>query len=250
MNKITIDRLVKRFGDVTALEDTSFTVAPAEVVCLLGPSGCGKSTVLNILAGFIDKTSGSVLVDGEEVRDIGPSRSVVFQSAALFPWMTVWDNATVGPRTRRLPYRERAEELLAAVGLSGFEKRYPYELSGGMQQRVSIARALLNEPDVLLMDEPFGALDSQTRLAMQELLMEISAKFRPTVIFVTHDVDEALYLGDRILLMSPRPGRVAREITVTTAKPRGYGFFTADEFTGLKQEILEFAHNGWGVHDD
>ncbi len=241
--KIRVADLTKRFGDILALDRVSFDVAAGEIVCLLGPSGCGKSTCLHIIAGFDRPTEGVVEVDGQPIRRPGPERSVVFQTDALFPWMTVWENVTLGPRTRKLFGIDRdAKAMLEEVGLSGFGDRYPYELSGGMRQRVAIARALLNRPDVLLMDEPFGALDAQTRLSMQELILSISARHKPTILFVTHDIDEALFLGHRVLVMSARPGRIAQVFPIEAAQPRRYDFLTSSAFNEKKKAILDLFH--------
>ena len=244
MPKIHVAGLSKRFGDISALELVAFDIGGGEIVCLLGPSGCGKSTCLHIIAGFDRPSEGVVEVDGRPVGRPGPERSVVFQTDALFPWMTVSQNVTLGPRLRKLPGIERdARAMLDEVGLSGFGDRYPYELSGGMRQRVAIARALLNRPDVLLMDEPFGALDAQTRLSMQELILSISTHHKPTILFVTHDIDEALFLGDRVLVMSARPGRIAQVFPIDAAQPRRYDFLTSAAFNEKKKAILDLFHH-------
>lgn len=197
-----------------AVKDLSLHVAPEEFVAILGPSGCGKSTLLGALAGHIPISGGSLAVDGTPVLAPAPDRGIVFQRHTLFPWRSALENVAFGPKMQgvaRLERNARAREILNLVGLAGFEDRYPSELSGGMQQRVEIARVLINRPRLLLMDEPFGALDAQTRLTMQSMLLELWAEIRTTVVFVTHDIDEALYLADRVLIMSPRPG-TTREI--------------------------------------
>ncbi|HWV90329.1 MAG TPA: ABC transporter ATP-binding protein, partial [Burkholderiales bacterium] len=191
---------VKGERRVLALQDIDLTVAQHEFVAILGPSGCGKSTLLNMVAGFDRPTRGSVKVEEEEIVDPSPRRCVVFQEPALFPWLTVMDNVVFGPKNRRQPaaeYRPRAAQIIEQVGLRGFEASYPAELSGGMRQRVGIARVLIMEPRVLLMDEPFGSLDAQTRSLMQELLLALWQRHQQTVLFITHDIEEALLLADR-----------------------------------------------------
>jgi NitT/TauT family transport system ATP-binding protein len=226
---------------VQALLDISLSVATGEFVTVLGPSGCGKSTLLNILAGFEATTGGHVVINRELVVKPSPSRAVVFQEAALFPWLTVWENITFGPKAqgkRAADYEALAKELIAAVGLEGFEKHLPQQLSGGMKQRVGIARALIMRPNVLLMDEPFGALDAQTRLQMQGILLEVWEKFKTTVFFITHDIDEAILLSDTIYIMSARPGRIIKRMDVTLARPRSTELVTDDEFNQMRREIF------------
>ncbi len=228
-------------GEVQALDRVSLEIADQEIVCLVGPSGCGKSTLLNMLAGFDAPTTGEVRVGDVEVRDAGPDRILVFQTPALFPWMTVRDNIAFGPRKRGVPVRrclEDAARHMHAVGLDDFAGHYPYQLSGGMRQRVQIASALVNRPDVLLMDEPFVALDFQTRLGMQELLLQIWDEFHPTILFITHDVEEAVFLADRLYVMSRRPGRVKEEIAVPFPKPRTFDVVTTPTFVALKERVL------------
>jgi NitT/TauT family transport system ATP-binding protein len=196
---------------VLALEDVSLDVKPQEFLALLGPSGCGKSTLLYLMGGFIPIETGSISVNGKPVKEPGPDRGIVFQHFALFPWKTVRDNVLYGLEKTRLPRAEReqkAKHFIDLVGLTGFEDSYPSQLSGGMKQRTAIARTLAIDPDILLMDEPFGALDAQTRHLMQMELLNIWQKRPKTVIFVTHDVQEAVYLADRIAVMSARPGRI------------------------------------------
>ncbi|WP_326796741.1 ABC transporter ATP-binding protein [Streptomyces sp. NBC_01808] len=209
--------------EVTAVDDVSFSVDEGEFVSVLGPSGGGKTTVLNIVAGFVPLTEGSVVVDGQEVGGPGPDRGVVFQSHALFPWKTVLGNVVFGLRMKGVPRAERdakGKEFLELVGLAGFEHKYPHELSGGMQQRLGVARVLANEPAVMLMDEPFASIDAQTRRKLQEDLTRIFEKRHPTVFFVTHDVDEAVFLSDRIVVLSKRPSRVREIVTVDLPRPR------------------------------
>ena len=227
--------------EVRALDGVSLEIADQEIVCLVGPSGCGKSTLLNMLAGFDAPTTGEVRVGDVEVRHAGPDRIVVFQTPALFPWMTVRDNIAFGPRKRGLPAHQCAEDTaryMHAMGLDDFGGHYPYQLSGGMRQRVQIASALVNRPDVLLMDEPFVALDFQTRLAMQELLLQIWDEFHPTIFFITHDVEEAIFLADRLYVMTRRPGRIKEEIAVPLAKPRTFDVVTTPTFVAIKDRVL------------
>lgn len=226
---------------VVAVDDVAMTIHDREIVCLVGPSGCGKSTVLNMIAGFEFPTDGRIMVGGKEIRGAGPDRMVVFQTPALFGWMTVYQNITFGPRKQGKPkaqYEDDARRFINAVGLDDFASHYPYQLSGGMRQRVQIARALMSRPEILLMDEPFGALDFQTRLLMQELLLKVWSEFKPTILFITHDVDEAIFLGDRVYVMSRRPGRLKEQFEVPFAKPRSIEILTDPQFVRLKDRIL------------
>ena len=213
----------KRGVAVTALEEVSLTVRPKEFVAVLGPSGCGKSTLLNVMAGFESPTAGKAFFKGEPIAVPGPSRAVVFQEPALFPWLTVLENVTFGPRIQgksSSDYEKKALRILEQVGLERFARHYPAELSGGMRQRVGIARVLLLEPEVLLMDEPFGALDAQTRTLMQELLLQVWERYHQTVLFITHDIEEALLLAETIYVMTARPGRIKKTIAVELPRPR------------------------------
>jgi len=224
-----------------AVETTSLRIEPGEFVCLLGPSGCGKSTIMNAVAGYVKPTEGQVLVDGVEVTKPGPERGMVFQQYSLLPWKTVYDNVAFGPKMAgksRIESGEIANTFLSMVGLTKFADRYPGELSGGMQQRVGIARALANYPSMLLMDEPFGALDAQTRLMMQENLLDIWKEFGITVLFVTHDVDEAVFLADRVLVMSAAPGSIINDLKVDLPRPRNVEMATHANFIAAKQECL------------
>ena len=249
--RVDIDHVHMEVGDGTgrfeALHDVSLKIAPGEFVCLLGPSGCGKSTLLGALAGHLAPARGIVRVDGAVVDGPHPDRGLVFQQHTLFPWQRVIDNVAFGLKMKGVARAQRhaqAHELLASVGLAGFESRYPSQLSGGMQQRVEIARVLINRPRVLLMDEPFGALDALTRARMQQLLLEVWSRIRTTVVFVTHDIDEALFLADRILVMSARPGRIIEDRTVDFARPRDAELVTSPEFTALKRHCLQLLHRG------
>ena len=227
---------------VMALQDIDLDVAQREFVAILGPSGCGKSTLLNMVAGFDHPTRGSVKVEGEEIVQPSPRRCVVFQEPALFPWLTVMDNVVFGPKNRGQPaaeYRPRAEQIIEQVGLRGFEASYPAELSGGMRQRVGIARVLIMEPRVLLMDEPFGSLDAQTRTLMQELLLELWERHQQTVLFITHDIEEALLLADRVCVMTARPGRIKKSIPVPMPRPRSIELTLSPEFNALRREVLD-----------
>jgi NitT/TauT family transport system ATP-binding protein len=228
-------------GMTLALERLDVEIGVAEIVSVLGPTGCGKSSALNLIAGFEEPSAGNVFLDDVVVRGPGPDRAVVFQQASLFPWLSVFDNVTLGVKCQGMPKREytpRAERLLEEVGLTNFTRHYPYQLSGGMQQRVQIARALISAPDVLLMDEPFGALDYQTRIFMQELLLRLWVEYKPTVFFITHDVSEAIFISDRVLVMSRRPGRIKLAVGVEAPKPRTADFLSAPEFVDLQRELL------------
>jgi NitT/TauT family transport system ATP-binding protein len=242
---IEIDGVSKEFSKgerrVTALQDIGLRVAPREFAAILGPSGCGKSTLLNMVAGFERPTRGAVRFAGAEVVAPSPQRGVVFQEPALFPWLSVMDNVIFGPKTQRQPaseYRARAAVIIDQVGLRGFEASYPAELSGGMRQRVGIARVLIMQPQVLLMDEPFGSLDAQTRSLMQELLLAVWERHHQTVLFVTHDIEEALLLADRVCVMTARPGRIKKNIEVNIPRPRDIEVTTTPEFNALRREVL------------
>ncbi len=244
---VCIDSVGVSFGQGSdrniAVHETSLDIKPGEFVCMLGPSGCGKSTLLNCVAGYVKPTMGKVLLDDKAISGPGPDRGMVFQQYSLLPWKTVLENIAIGPRLAGHSAAEChsiARTFLAMIGLSKMEKRYPGELSGGMQQRVGIARALANYPSVLLMDEPFGALDAQTRLMMQESLLEIWSEFGTTVLFVTHDVDEAIFLADRILIMSASPGTVIADLKVDLERPRRSEMATAELFISLKRNCLKY----------
>ncbi len=209
--------------EMVALQDIDLQIEDNEFICFIGPSGCGKTTLLRIVAGLEEATDGTVTLDGDPIKGPGPERGMVFQEYSLFPWRTVIDNTVFGLELKGIPSAERlaqGRQYLKMVGLERFETRYPHELSGGMKQRVAIARALVNRPKALLMDEPFGALDAQTRNIMQSELLRIWQEERKTVVFVTHSVDEAIYLADRIVIMSARPGRIKDIIEIPLSRPR------------------------------
>jgi ABC-type nitrate/sulfonate/bicarbonate transport system ATPase subunit len=232
---------VKRGGRVEALQAIDLTIETNEFAAILGPSGCGKSTLLNMVAGFDRPTHGRVLFKGASVDGPSPQRAVVFQEPALFPWYTVMDNVTFGPKTQRVSpivYRPKVEAYLEQVGLRGFEAHYPSELSGGMKQRVGLARVLVMDPEVLLMDEPFGSLDAQTRSLMQELLLSVWERHHQTVVFITHDVEEALLLADSVSVMTARPGRIKKRLVVDLPRPRSLETTTSPVFNELKREVL------------
>jgi ABC-type nitrate/sulfonate/bicarbonate transport system ATPase subunit len=227
---------------VTALQPTNLTLEENDFITLLGPSGCGKSTLLRIVAGLDRPSTGRVLLDGRAVTGPGPERGMVFQSYTLFPWLTVEQNIAYGLDERGVPDAQKREivgNYVDRMGLRGFERHWPKQLSGGMQQRTAIARALANDPAVLLLDEPFGALDNQTRSLMQELLLGIWERDRKTVLFVTHDIEEAIFLAGRVLVMSRRPGRIKADIPVDLAHPRDYRIKTTAAFTELKARLTE-----------
>ncbi len=246
MKSLTLRNLHKTYYDpavgtrVTAVQDISLEVAAGEFVAVVGPSGCGKSTILNMVAGFLPATRGDIIVGDQPVKGPGRDRGVVFQNFALLPWKTVLDNVGFGLKMRGIPKPERdrvAMEFLELAGLAHAADRYPNELSGGMQQRAGVVRALANEPDVLLMDEPFASVDAQTRMTLQEELMRIWGERRHTVLFITHDVGEAVFLADRVIVLSK--GHVLREIAITIPRPRGWDSLTEDgEFKRLSAEVL------------
>ncbi|MBI1259693.1 MAG: ATP-binding cassette domain-containing protein [Chloroflexi bacterium] len=242
INNITMTFRTRRGDEVVAVDDLSLHVDDREFISIVGPSGCGKSTLLRVVAGLIRPDSGSVLLDGQPITQPGADRGMVFQTYTLFPWLTVQGNVEYGPRLKRLPSAERqriVSEHIAAVGLNGFERSYPKELSGGMMQRVAIARALANDPKVLLMDEPFGALDAQTRSIMQEMLVTLWQQTPKTILFITHDIDEALFLSDRVYVMTARPGRIKLMLDVRLPRPRTLEMTTTPEFIEQKRVILE-----------
>ncbi len=248
MNKLAVENVSRVFPGVRggaptrAVEPTDLTVADNDFVTILGPSGCGKSTLLRMIAGLDTPSAGRIVLDGKTISGPGADRGMVFQSYTLFPWLTVSENVAFGLRERGVAPRERAAiagEWLAKVGLTGFANHYPKQLSGGMQQRTAIARALANDPAILLLDEPFGALDNQTRALMQELLLGIWERERKTVLFVTHDIEEAVFLASRVVVMTARPGRIKAVVPVDLPHPRHYTIKTSPEFSALKARLTE-----------
>ena len=241
MSRLAIEAVAKQFPGVRsgaatrALEKTDLSIEDNDFICILGPSGCGKSTLLRIVAGLETPTTGRVLLDAQPVSRPGPDRGMVFQSYTLFPWLTVEQNILFGARSTHA----KAADLISRVGLKGFENHYPKMLSGGMQQRTALARALANDPKILLLDEPFGALDNQTRALMQELLLGIWEADRKTVLFVTHDIDEAIFMASRVAVMSARPGRIKSELRIDLPHPRHYTMKTSSEFSDYKAELTE-----------
>ena len=231
-----------RRGDVQALDKVAFDIRPNEFTVIVGPSGCGKSSFLYLAAGLAEVTSGEILVNDRRVEGPGRDRGMVFQSYTLFPWLTVRKNVEYGPRRAGVDAakrREISDQYLSEIGLSAFADHYPKQLSGGMMQRVAIARALANDPEILLMDEPFGALDSQTRRSMQKLLLRVWEHSHKTVAFVTHDIDEAILLGDRVLVMTARPGHIKADIRIDSPRPRNPEITLEPEFIALKRQIFD-----------
>jgi NitT/TauT family transport system ATP-binding protein len=238
--KLVISGLNKNFGDLEALRGIAFEVARGDFISLVGPSGCGKTTFLRIVAGLEEATSGEVLLDGRAVREPGGDRGFVFQNDNLLPWRTVFANAFIGPEVggdTGAAVRQRTLDLLKLVGLDGFENYYPRQLSGGMRQRVNLARALAIDPEILLMDEPFSALDAQTREIMQTELLRIWEKGRKTVLFVTHQIDEAVFLSDRVLVFARRPGRIQESVEIGLPRPRTLAMKRTPEFVAYVDQI-------------
>jgi len=238
---ITVRDVTLRYGGkqpVLALDRLSLEVKPNEFAVIVGPSGCGKSSLLYLIAGLEDRTSGSISVGGAEVMGPGADRGMVFQGYTLFPWLTVAQNVAYGPKRRGAADPAAVTRYLEEVGLAAFANHFPSQLSGGMKQRVAIARALANDPAVLLMDEPFGALDSQTRHAMQRLLLRVWDHAKKTVLFVTHDIEEAILLADRVFVMSGRPGQIRKVLTVDFPRPRGEDLVLEPAFIAMKREIM------------
>jgi NitT/TauT family transport system ATP-binding protein len=235
---IVIERVCKDFGKVRALDEVSLTIEDGTFVTILGSSGCGKSTLLNMLAGLMAPSAGRLTLDGAGITRPGPDRVVVFQQPGLYPWLSLRDNIAFGLRMRGRVDWARVDELIGVIGLQGFEAHKPYELSGGMQQRVAIARALVMQPRVLLMDEPFGALDAQTRRTMQQFLLDLWERIRATVVFITHDIDEAILLGGRLVVMSARPGRVALVSDIPLGRPRHWEMTLEPAFLDLKRRAM------------
>lgn len=229
-------------NQVTALQDINMEIKPCEFAVIVGPSGCGKTTLLHMAAGLEQPTRGRISLNNKEINSPAPERGMVFQTYSLFPWLTVEDNVAFGPRQCKVSekqIKEIVDRYLNVTGLSRFRKLYPKALSGGMKQRVAIARALANNPEVLLMDEPFGALDAQTRVVMQELLLQVWETEHKTVLFITHDIDEAVFLADTIHVMTRQPGTIKQTIAVPLERPRDHSILMVPEFIKLKKEITE-----------
>ena len=242
--RIEVRHLSMQFGSaaqrVEAVRDVSITVAPGEFVSLIGPSGCGKSTLLNVVAGFARATQGGVLLDGKTIEGPSPDRGVVFQQYSLFPWMSVRKNVEFGLKMQGVSPSKRetsARTLLGMAGLLAFENHYPDQLSGGMKQRVGIVRALATSPQVMLMDEPFGALDSQTRVVMQQILTNMWQRMRLSVLFITHDIEEAIFLSDRVYVMTARPGRIKAEVEIPLPRPRTAEMMSSVAFTQVLHKL-------------
>ncbi len=244
--RISVNDVTLRLGEGAAAFDAilgvDLEIAAGDFVCLLGPSGCGKSTLLGALAGHLQPTQGEIRLDGVLIDGPHPDRGLVFQQHTLFPWLTLLDNVAFGLKMQgrsKVERRREAQAMLDLVGLGEFAAFHPAELSGGMQQRVEIGRVLINHPRVLLMDEPFGALDAQTRAQMQRQLLDTWGQVRTTVLFITHDIDEALFLGDRVLVMSARPGRIVADLRLDFARPRTADLLTDPNFAVAKRQCLE-----------
>lgn len=251
MGVVNLENVTVRFGSnpttqVTALENLNLEIADHQFAVIVGPSGCGKSSCMDLVAGLNQASDGRVVVDGNTIEKPGSDRGMVPQSYSLFPWLTVQKNVEFGlslSGVSKAERQERAAHYVEAVGLTRFRNSYPSQLSGGMKQRVAIARALAVNPEVLLMDEPFGALDSQTRAVMQELLLKIWQEERKTVLFITHDIDEAIFLGDVVYVMSARPGRIMDTIKVEIERPRDYTVTTSPDFIEIKKRIMSSLHD-------
>lgn len=242
MAQLDVEHVNVAFDGVQILDDVSLTVASGRIACLLGPSGCGKTTLFHVVAGLSLPDAGRVLLDGREVTGVPGQLAYMLQKDLLLPWRSIQDNIILGARLRGVPLREalnQARALMERYGLQGFEKRKPHELSGGMRQRAALLRTLLTEREVLLLDEPFGALDALTRLQLQLGLTDVWQTFRKTILLVTHDVEEAIFLSDEILVLSHRPGRVRKRLTVPLSRPRTVEMLACPQVMGLKKELLE-----------
>lgn len=244
--ELAVQDLAKRYvinkKSMAAVKNINLKVMNNEFLVIVGPSGCGKSTLLRMIAGLEEHDSGSITLDNNEVTGPSVNRGMVFQTYSLFPWLTVEENIQFGLKNKGLPLSKRkiiSSGYIEKIGLKGFERHYPRQLSGGMRQRVAIARALANDPEILLLDEPFGALDSQTRLIMQELLLQIWEETRKTIIFVTHDIEEAVYLGSRVIVMSSKPGTIKKDITINIEHPRSYKIKTQQKFIQYKEKLTD-----------
>lgn len=241
---IGLENVTKTFltpsGTITVLSDISLEVKRGRMLCIVGPSGCGKTTILNLISGFLTPTSGSVKINGKPIKGPGADRAVVFQRDSVFPWLTVRQNLEYGPKVQGIPrcqWAQRIDEYLEKVGLQDFANHYPKQLSGGMRKRVDIARAYANNPDILLMDEPFGSLDVMTKELMQKDLLELSYKEQKSLIFITHDIEEAVFLGDEVLVMTRRPPNIKRRIEVPFPKPRDISLKLEPAFQAMRKEI-------------
>ena len=251
IQNVRLEYEVRGGKNVLAIDDFSIAVPKNEFAVIVGPSGCGKSSLLYLVAGLAEPTGGKILLDDREIVGPGRDRGMVFQSYTLFPWLTVRENVEFGLKRRNVPAEEReriVNRYLNEIGLAAFHESYPKQLSGGMMQRVAIARALANDPEILLMDEPFGALDSQTRTLMQQLLLNVWEDDHKTVLFVTHDIDEAILLGDRVYVMTARPGRLKEEVVVPIPRPRTIDMVMEPEFIALKRRIVGLLKNE--IHDE
>ena len=238
-------RFPTRKGEVRALDQISLAVPDGQFACIVGPSGCGKSTLLSIAAGLVTPTEGEVLVDGTPATEPGADRGMVFQSYSLYPWLSVRRNIEFGLEIKHMPREERnrqSSDLIHLMKLDGFADAFPKALSGGMKQRAAIARAIANDPQILLMDEPFGALDALTRQVMQEMLTDIWQRYRKTVLFVTHDIDEAIFLGDVIYIMTNRPGRIRITLQVDLPRPRSFDMVSSPHFAELRNQVVGVIH--------
>ena len=236
---LTAEKVSHQYGQVATLRELDLQVPQGEFLVILGPSGCGKSTLLNLFAGFERPSAGRVLLHGKEIQDVEPGCGMVFQDYALFPWLSVAGNIAFGPRLRGKVQHERIEELLAIVGIEGFADHYPSQLSGGMKQRVALARTLANDPEVLLCDEPFAAVDAMTRQVLQEELSRIAAEEAKTVVFITHSIDEAILLADRIVVFSARPARIKKSMTNPLPRPRTRSMLHLAESLQLKEKLWD-----------
>jgi NitT/TauT family transport system ATP-binding protein len=242
VSNVTMKFRTRRGAEVVAVDNLSLAVADREFISIVGPSGCGKSTLLRVIAGLVEPSAGEVFLDGRRIDGPSAERGMVFQSYTLFPWLTVRGNVEFGSHLKMLPAAQRtktAQAYIEMIGLKGFEHHYPKELSGGMMQRVAIARALANDPEVLLMDEPFGALDAQTRIIMQELLVNLWQRTPKTILFVTHDIDEAIFLSERVYMMTARPGRIKQVLDVDLPRPRSLDLITSPVFIEMKRAVLD-----------
>ncbi len=251
LSKVYVDEY--RGENVVALDDISFTIEQGEFVSILGPSGCGKTTILNIVAGFIEPSGGRILLGDKPIGGPGPDRGVVFQSFALFPWKTILGNVRFGPKMAKRSRSEQdrvAREFIELVGLTGFEDRYPHELSGGMQQRVGVARVLANDPQLMLMDEPFASVDAQTRMKLQEDLIKVWEERHPTIMLITHDIEEAVFLSDRVIVLTSHPGRLNRDMRIDLPRPRQWANLVRDtRFSEITHEIMGLIMQGSGNAD-